>query len=605
MPQPATITAKIRQSLHLDRALRLIWQSSPGWTAVNFALVLLQGVLPLVTLYLLKLIVDGVTAGLAAPDKAAAFAQVSLWVGLAGLAALGGALCRSLAAMVQETQGEVVTDHVSDVIHAKSVEMDLQYYEDPKYYDTMHRAQQEASYRPLKIITGLLGVGQNLVTLAALAGLLFAFHWGVAVILFVATLPGVVMRLKYSDQLYQWRRQRTQTERQAHYLHFILTDGNHAKEVRLLGLGSMFRRWFRDLRQKLREERLRITTRRSLADLIAQGSGIAAIFGTLAFISQQTLQGRITLGDLVMYFGAFQRAQGALQELLNSLAGLYEDNLFLSNFYEFLQLSPKVAEPAKPRPFPPRINQGLQFHQVSFHYPTGTDLVLEEVDLTLPKGAVVALVGENGSGKTTLIKLLCRLYDPTAGRITLDGIDLREFALADLRRNQSVIFQDYLHYNLTARQNIWLGDITLPPEDDRIVAAARQTGAHPFITRLPRGYDTILGHWFEEKGELSTGQWQKVALARALLKEAPLIILDEPTSWLDAQSEYEVFSHLQQLVGGRMALLISHRFSTVRLADYIYVLSGGRIIEGGTHQELLRQEGTYAHLFELQSRSYR
>ena len=585
--------------------MRRAWQRSPGWTRAKATLVCLQGLLPLASLYLLKLIVDGVTVGLAAPDKAVAFWRVTLWVALAGLAALAVSLCNSLAQIVKENQGQVVTDYVSEVIHAKSVEVDLQYYEDPKYYDTLHRAQREAAYRPLQILTGLMQVGQNLITLTALAGLLVTFHWAVAVILFAATIPGVVMRLKYSEQLYRWQRQRTQTERPAHYIDHVLTNGKHAKEVRLFALGTLFREWFRNLRQRLREERLRITTRRSLAELITQGSGILAIFGTLAFISYQTLQGRITLGDMVMYFGAFQRAQASLQVLLNSLTSLYEDNLFLSNFYEFLDLSPKVLESAKPHPFPQPIQKGIQFHQVSFHYPPGNDMVLKEVDLTIPPGSVVALVGENGSGKTTLIKLLCRLYDPTHGRITIDGIDLREFSLADLRGQLSVIFQDYLHYNLSARQNIWLGDILLNPQDDGIVNAARQSGAHPFISRLPRGYETILGHWFEEQGELSTGQWQKVALARAFLKKTQVIILDEPTSWMDAQAEYEVFRYLKQLFRDRMALLISHRFSTVRLADYIYVLSAGEVTESGTHQELLRQGGTYAHLFELQSRSYR
>ena len=606
MHLPKDLKGKLRQALHLDRALRLVWRSSPGWTMANFSLVLLQGLLPLITLYLLKLIVDGVTTGLAAPDKSTAFGKVILWVVLAGLAALVGALCRSLAEIVRETQGQVVTDYVSDVIHAKSVEVDLQYYEDPKYYDTLHRAQQDAAFRPLQILTGLMQVGQNLITLVALAGLLVAFHWAVAVILFAATIPGVGVRLKYAGRLYSWQRQRTQTEREAYYLHFMLTEGGHAKEIRLFALGALFRKWFSQLRQRLREERLRITTRRSLAELVAKGSGILAIFGTLAFISYQTLQGRITLGDMVMYFGAFQRAQGTLQDLLNSLTSLYEDNLFLSNLSEFLELSPQVAEPANPWPFPQPIQkEGLQFHQVSFHYPTGTEMVLKEVNLTISPGSVVAIVGENGSGKTTLIKLLCRLYDPTKGRITIDGIDLQDFALADLRRHLSVIFQDYRQYNLSARQNIWLGDTALSPQDDRVVDAAKRSGAHRFITRLPRGYDTILGHWFEEEGELSTGQWQKVALARAFLRESPIVILDEPTSWMDAQSEYNVFKNFKQFFSGRMALIISHRFSTVRLADYIYVLSAGAIIESGTHHELLHQGGTYAQLFELQSRSFR
>ncbi len=605
MKPAETIKEKIRHSLHLERALRLVWRSAPGWTAANFGLILIQGLLPLVSLYLLKLIVDAVTAGLIAPEKSAALSQVSFLIASAAAVALFAAGCRSLTEIIKEAQTQVITDHVADVIHGKSVAVDLEYYEDPKYYDTLHRAQQDATYRPASIMTSLMNFGQSGISLLALAGLLVSFHWWVAFILFAATLPGVWLRLKYANRMYDWQRRHTQAERRANYFHRMLTDGGHAKEIRLFGLGSLFMGWFRELRGKLRRERLRLSSRRSLADLTSQASATVAIFGTLAYVAFQTVQGAITIGDMVMYYGAFQRAQGSLQGIWSSLTTLYEDNLFLANFSEFLDLQPKLVGPPTPAEMPRPIKQGIFVNHVVFHYPTRERNVLEDITLQILPGRVVALVGENGSGKTTLIKLLSRLYDPVSGQITIDGIDLRRFDPGALRREVSVILQDYAQYNLTARENIWLGDINLDSQDDRIYAAARQTRADDFIHKLPRGYETVLGHEFEDQGELSLGEWQKVALARAFLREAQLIILDEPTSWMDARAEYEVFKSFRQLFAGRMVLLISHRFSTVRLADYIYVLEDGRIIESGTHDELIHRGGKYAQLHEIQAASYR
>jgi ATP-binding cassette subfamily B protein len=571
----------------------------------SLALLVVQGTLPLLSLYLMKLVVDAVTTGLAAPDKGVAFGQVALLIGLMGAVTLVGALCRSIAGLVSEAQAQVVTDHISDILHAKSIEVDLEYYESAQYYDTLHRAQQEAPYRPTRIVNGLAQVGQSGVSLLAMAGLLFSFHWGIAAILFAAVVPGVLVRLRYANQMYRWQRERTPTERQAWYFNWLLTGDMHAKEVRLFDLGPLFIRRFRDLRQQLRRERLEIVTRRSVAELVTQASVTLAVFGSYAFIAYRTVQGAITLGDLVMYYQAFQRGQGFLQEMLGGLAGLYEDNLFLSNLYEFLDLKPKVVEPHHPRPVPQPIQTGIVFDHVSFQYPTGTRKVLEDITLTIRPGEHIALVGENGAGKTTLIKLLCRLYDPTEGTITLDGLDLRQFATAALRREISIVFQDYAKYHLTARENIWFGDVDLPPDDERIVAVARHSGADGVISGLPQGYETTLGKWFEDGEELSIGEWQKVALARAFLRAAQIIVLDEPTSALDAQAEYEVFKKFRQLAEGRTAILISHRFSTVRLADRIYVLENGRISESGTHDELVRHGGMYARLFETQAQYYR
>ena len=454
-------------------------------------------------------------------------------------------------------------------------------------------------------MNGLVQVAQSGISLLAMAGLLFSFHWGIAAILFVAAIPGLFVRLRYACQTYRWQRRSTPAERQAWYFHWMLTGDVHAKEIRQFGLGPLFRRRFRDLRQQLRREKIEIATRRSIAELVSQASATIAVFGSYAFIAYRAVQGAITLGDLVMYYQAFQRGQGFLREMLGGLAGLYEDNLFLSNLHEFFELKSKVVEPPHPRPVPQPMQTGLAFDHVSFRYPTGTREVLEDISLTIRPGEVVALVGENGSGKTTLIKLLCRLYDPASGIITLDGIDLRQLETTALRREISVIFQDYAQYHLTARENIWFGNVTLPPDQERIAAAARHAGADEVIAGLPQGYETILGKWFEDGEELSVGEWQKVALARAFLRDAQIIVLDEPTSALDARAEYEVFKKFRQLAAGRTVILISHRFSTVRMADRIFVLEGGRIIESGTHDELVRLGGTYARLFETQAQYYR
>ncbi|MBA4379455.1 MAG: ABC transporter ATP-binding protein [Anaerolinea sp.] len=603
--QTDSIKQKIRGAFRIGRAVRFVWQSAKGWTIANGVLLMVQGVLPLLPLYLMKLMVDAVTAGVAAPDKGVVLRHVLLLVCFMGAAALFASLVRSIAGLVSEWQAYVVTDHMNDVLHAKSIEVDLEYYESARYYDTLHRAQQEAPFRPTSIVNGLAQIGQNGISLLAIAALLVSFHWIMALILFTAVSSGAAVRLLYTGKMYRWQREQTSTERQAGYLNWMLTDFGHAKEIRLFDLGPLLMGRFRDVRRKLRKGRLAITRRRSIADFAAQTFATAAIYGSYAYVVYQAVWGKITLGDLVMYYQAFQRVEGFLQGIFGSLARLYEDNLFLSNLYEFLDLKRTVIEPVHPGPVPQPMQQGIVLNHVSFQYPGGARKVLEDISLSIRPGEVVALVGENGSGKTTLIKLLSRLYDPTGGTITIDGIDLRQFETKALRHEIAIIFQDYVHYNLTARENIWFGNTTLPPDDECVIAAARRSGADDVISALPHGYDTILGKRFEDGEELSVGEWQKVALARAFMRDAQIIVLDEPTSSMDAKAEYEVFQSFRKLVSGRTAVLISHRFSTVRMADRIYVLNRGSIIEGGTHEELVRAGGTYARLFEMQARHYR
>jgi len=605
MDNDESATQKIAGALRLRRALRLVWEAAPGWTVAHVCLLLLQGVLPLLSLYLMKLLVDAVAAGLSAAERATAFQHVLLLIAFAGAVVLLSALCQSLAMLVSEAQGEVVADSMHDVVHAKSIEVDLEFYESPKCYDAFHRAQEEAPFRPSKIVHGLAQVGRSGVSLLAVGGLLLACHWGVAGVLLLAAVPGVIVRLRRSDKLYNWRRDRTAAERRCWYLHWLLTTDGHAKELRVFGLGNLFRERFQKARRRLRRELLRMSVQHSAAEFATRAAGTLAIFGAFAFIAHRTIEGRLTLGALVMYFEAFRRGQGFLEETLRGLASLYEDNLFLRNLYEFLDIRPRVVEAPDPKPVPTPIRTGVVFDHVSFTYPGGEAKVIDDLCLTIRPGEHVALVGANGAGKTTLVKLLCRLYDPTAGTVTIDGVDLRQFGLTELRARFSVIFQDYVRYHLSARENIWLGRVEAPPEEERIAAAARRSGAHEVIAGLPQGYDTILGKWFEEGAELSTGEWQKVALARAFLRETGVIVLDEPTSALDAKAEYEVFRQFRELARDRTAVLISHRFSTVRMADSIVVLEKGRISEQGGHDELVKRGGTYARLFETQAQHYR
>jgi ATP-binding cassette subfamily B protein len=595
----------ITQTLRLGQALDLVWKSAPGWTLANAGLVVAQGLLPLAGLYLVRQIVDAVTTGLSNPDKQAAFQQVLVWLLLAAGVGLLTALARSLGELASQAQSQLVTDHVSDLLHAQSIAVDLEYYENPAYYNTMHRAQAEAPYRPTSIVNGVVHLVQNAISLAGVVGLFLTFSPLVGGVMLLAAIPGTIVRVYYARKLYRFEEEQAEKERKAWYYHWVLTGSDYAKEVRLFELGELFKNRYHSLRQTLREGRLGLARRRSGMDFAVQALAALAIFVTLGLASYQALLGRITLGDLTAIYLGFQIGLSSLQAILHSLAGLYEDNLFLTHFHQFLELQPSIRVPANPQPVPDPLRQGVQFQGVSFSYPNSKRKVLENVDFSLSPGQVVAIVGPNGSGKTTLVKLLCELYQPGGGRITLDGIDLRQVDPVAWRRRISVVFQDFVHFYLTARENIWLGNTELHPDSTAIEIAARQSGAHPVIHELPQGYDTFLGTWFKDGKELSGGEWQKIALARAFLREAQIIVLDEPTSSLDPLAEAELFRQFRQLLHGKSAILISHRFSTVQMADFIYVLDQGHILEKGTHAELLANRGRYAEFYLAQAAHYR
>jgi ATP-binding cassette subfamily B protein len=595
---------RIEAAFRLGRALRLVWHAAPGWTIANLALVAVQGALPLAALYVMKRILDAVSAVVGPPGRPELLESVWWWILVGAVVALFIALARLAGEYVTEAQSLQVTDSVAEILHAQSVAVDLAYYEDPAYYDTLHRAQGEAPYRPARIVSGLVQIAQNGLTLAGIAAWLVSFNWLLAAVLLLAVLPGALARLAYSRRLYGLQRTQTEQDRRSWYYHTVLTEALHAKELRIFNLGAFFRERYLDVRQALREGTLTLTRHRVAAEFLAQVVSTIALFGSLAWIAWQTIRGAVTLGDLAVYYLGFQTGLTLLQGVLRSLAGLYEDNLFLTNLYQFLDLRPGITAPRHATPVPRPAAHGILFRDVTFRYPGSEADAVRGIDLELRPGEVVALVGENGSGKSTIAKLLCRLYDPARGDVTVDGVNLRDLDPVVWRREISVTFQDFAHYAMTAGENVWLGDIEKPYDADGITQASARSGADSVVRKLPGSYDTMLGRWFQDGQELSAGEWQRLAMARAFWREARILILDEPSSALDPLAEAALAREFRALLAGRSALIISHRLSTVQMADRIYVLDGGRVAEHGSHAELLASGAFYAQLYGAQAAPY-
>ena len=590
--------------LKIRRAVALVWRSSPSWTAISIGLIILQSLLPILLLYFIKLIVDQLGASINVADKAKIFSHILSLLIAVGIVMMLMNFIAVIAELTSTTLSQRVTDYMQVILYRKAIEIDLESYESPQHQDIIERAKWEAPHRPTQMLNNLTAIAQSSVSLLAIAGLLISLHWGIIGVLLFASMPLMFIRMRQSKAMHKWRRHQTEIERKSGYYGHLLLGDSPAKEIRLFGLGNLFIKRVYELRQQLFREKLAISSRQAGTRLIAQGFTGVLILSSYGLMIHQTLQGRFQLGDLVLYTQAFQRGQGALSDLISNLAGLHENNLFLADLYEFLELKPSVVEPIHPKFVPRPFKQSIVFNDVSFRYQNSTRSAIQQVNLTIAPGQIVAIVGENGSGKTTLVKLLCRLYDVSAGSITIDGIDLRHFSTSDLHRQISVIFQDYTRYQLSVEDNIWLGNIDLPATPERIAQAAQQSGADAMIERLPQGYDTLLGKWFKGGEELSGGQWQKIALARAFLRDAQLVVLDEPTSAMDAKAEAEVFQRFRDLMRDRAALLITHRLSTVKMADHIYVMRHGSIVESGTHAQLMAQQGTYAHLFQIQAKNY-
>jgi ATP-binding cassette subfamily B protein len=585
---------------YVPRTLRLIWTPARSWTLAWAVLLVVLGVLPAITIYLSRPLIDSLAEAIASDLTWESIRPtLVLAVGVIGLMLLTQ-IAQSIMDWVRTAQSEVIRDHLSALVHEKATTVDLAFYESPQYHDRLHQARNDLQNRPLALLENGGGLVQSGITLAAMAAILLPYGVWLPLVLLLSTLPGFYVVVRHNRRYHRWWERTTEDRRWVHYYDMILTAASIAGELRLFGLGDHFRSIYQGLRRRLRSERLQLVRNRGLAQLGASTAATLLSGAAMVWMVWRAFMGQLTLGDLALFYQAFSQGQGLLRSLLGNVGRIYENVLFLGNLFEFLEVQPQIVDPPHPKPVPATLQKGIRFSQVTFSYPGTKRRVLQDFDFDIPAGKVVAIVGANGAGKTTLVKLLCRFYDPQAGSILLDGTDVRDLPVEQVRRMITVLFQFPAPYFTTATENIRLGDVAADLNMDAIQSAARSAGAHGFIARLPQGYDTLLGKWFAGGVELSGGEWQRLALARAFLRRAQIMILDEPTSFMDSWAEVDWFDRFRELASGRTAIFITHRFLIAKRADIIHVMDEGRIVESGSHDELLAYGGRYAQSWTAQ-----
>ncbi len=675
------LTKAASQLPNLPRALGLAWKAARAWTLAWGFLLVLQGLLPVATVYLTRWLVNSLVPALGSHGDWQAFRPVLVPMGLMAAVLLLTELLRTATVWVRTVQAELLRDHVTGLVHAKSVELDLAFYDMPEFYDHLHRARDEASYRPLDLLENLGSLLQNGITLLAMGAVLIPYGAWLPAAVIISTLPALYVVIRHTLLHHQWRLKSTSDERRSWYYGWLLTSRETAAELRLFGMGPRFQAAYQALRRKLRLERVQLAGQQGLAELAAGSFGLLITGAAMGWMVWKAVKGSVSLGDLALFTQAFNQGQQLMRSLLQNLGHLYSNNLFLGNLFEFLALQPSVVE--SPQAISPTTCQApeIRFDHVTFRYAGTPKATLEDFCLDIPAGQRVAIVGLNGAGKSTLIKLLCRFYDPDKGAVQLDRVDIRDLSLEHLRNQMTVLFQEPVHFNSTVAENIALGDVartagawglpltpnpspttgergayersespspalvesgvegrglkscsTNPLESpltkgdtripipkpifsdgqggelDRftlqhsIEEAAQAAGAEDIVHRLPQKYDNPLGKWFVNGAELSVGEWQRIALARAFFRQAHIILLDEPTSAMDPWAEADWLDRFSRLAQGRTVLIITHRFTTAMHADVIHVMAEGRIVESGSHAELLAQGGQYAQSWAAQMR---
>jgi ATP-binding cassette, subfamily B, bacterial len=598
-----TFKERLSALRNLPRFFKLVWETSKRMTIVNAILRIVKSATPLAILYVGKLIIDQVV--MLSHSKGSVSTR-HLWTLVAvefSLAIFSDALSRAITLM-DSLLGDRFSNHTSIKIMTHAATLDLDQFENSTFYDKLERARQQTVGRTI-LLSQVLSQVQDMITMAFLAVGLLAFNPWLIILLLVAIIPAFLGEAYFNDKTYALSRRQTPERRELDYVRFLGASDDTAKEVKIFNLSGFIINRFKQLSDRFYADNKRLAINRTVWGTMLTMLGSAGYYGAYVFMIAETVNGKITIGALTFLAGSFRQLRSLLEGILIRFTSVSQGAVYLQDFFDFFEIQPKIVLSPNPLPFPKPIKQGFTFEDVGFKYSNSERWANRHLSFALRPHEKIALVGENGAGKTTLVKLLARLYDPTEGRILLDGIDLREYDLNELRTQIGVIFQDFIRYQMPVNQNIAVGNINEVANAELIQTSSKQSLAHPVVERLPNKYEQMLGRRFNNGVDLSGGEWQKIALARAYMKDAQLLILDEPTAALDARAEYEVFQRFADLTKGKSAVLISHRFSTVRMADRIIVLDKGQLIEIGSHEELLEKEGRYAELFKLQAMGYK
>ncbi len=601
-----------RAARHALAAVPWVWRTNRLAVAGMMAITFVSGLLPAAQAYVGKLIVDAVVAavGHAGTDVSgwegfrSAVQPVAIYLGLEFALILAGAFCSQARGALHFIVDQNLKRDLNQKIMQKSLQLDLSFFEDSEFYDLLQQAGRQSDWRMMAVVDAGFSIVQTLISLGSLLALLVAFSPWIALLIFSSVVPSLIMQSRLGKQRFAMESARTADVRRLAYYELSVTDNDKAKEIRLFGLGPEFIRRYAEIFLRLFRLEMQLMRKRIFTTLGLGLLSSAAYYVAYAWIVYKTIMRVLSVGDLTMYLAVVRQCQGLFESLFTSLSGLYEHALFLGKLHDFLAMEPRVKDSPGAQPVPRPFAQGIEFRNVTFQYAKNDSPTLKNISVQIRPGEKIAIVGANGAGKTTFIKLLTRLYDPTSGEITIDGVSLRDYRLDSLHERFGVIFQDFVRFEATLRENIALGQVEAEHDDARMLEAARKGGADAVAAALPKGYDTPLGSWFDDSRQLSGGQWQKVALSRAFMRDAEVLILDEPTSALDPEREFEIFQQFRELTKGKTTILISHRFSTVRMADRILVIDDGQLVESGPHAELLAKDGLYAKLFHMQAQGY-